>query len=176
MNPWHDVKIGEDVPESFAAIIEVPKGSKVKYELDKESGLIKVDRVLFSAVHYPANYGFIPKTYCEDKDPLDVLVLGQEPVYPMSIMTAIPIGVMKMLDEGESDDKIIAVHADDPEYRDYKSIFELPKHRIAEIRRFFEDYKKLEQKKVVVEDFLDADIARQILIESIELYNKTFKA
>lgn len=174
MNPWHDVNIGDDIPNSFSAIIEVPKGSKNKYELDKESGLIKVDRVLFSAVHYPANYGFIPKTYCEDNDPLDVLVLGQEPVYPMSIMTAIPIGVMKMKDEGEADDKIIAVHAHDPEYCQYKSINELPQHRLAEVRRFFEDYKTLEEKIVVVEEFLDAADAKRILKESIELYKKHF--
>lgn len=172
MNPWHDVKIGADAPNEFSAIIEVPKGSKNKYELDKESGLIKVDRVLFSAVHYPANYGFIPQTYCEDNDPLDVLVLGQEPVYPMSIMTAIPIGVMKMKDEGEADDKIIAVHAHDPEYCDYKSIKDLPQHRIAEVRRFFEDYKKLEKKVVIVEDFLDAEDAKRVLLESMELYEK----
>jgi inorganic pyrophosphatase len=174
MNPWHEVNIGEAIPNEFAAIIEVPKGSKNKYELDKESGLIKVDRVLFSAVHYPANYGFIPKTYCEDNDPLDVLVLGQEPVYPMSIMAAIPIGVMKMKDEDEADDKIIAVHAHDPEYCHYRSIKDLPQHRMAEIRRFFEDYKKLENKVVVVEEFLDAEDAKRILLESIEFYKKNF--
>ena len=175
MNPWHDVNIGDDVPNEIAAIIEVPKGSKNKYELDKESGSIKVDRVLFSAVHYPANYGFIPKTYCEDHDPLDILVLGQEPVYPMSIMTAIPIGVMKMKDEGEADDKIIAVHAHDPEYCHYRSITELPQHRLAEVRRFFEDYKTLENKIVVVEEFLDADKAREIILESVEMYREEFK-
>ena len=174
MNPWHDVSVGDNIPNEFSAIIEVPKGSKNKYELDKDSGLIKVDRVLFSAVHYPANYGFIPKTYCEDNDPLDVLVLGQEPVYPMSIMTAIPIGVMKMKDEGEADDKIIAVHANDPEYSDYKSIKDLPQHRLAEVRRFFEDYKTLENKIVVVEEFLDAEDAKKVITESVELYNKKF--
>lgn len=172
MNPWHDVKIGENIPNEVTAIIEVPKGSKNKYELDKDSGLIKVDRVLFSAVHYPANYGFIPQTYCEDNDPLDILVLGQEPVYPMSLMTAIPIGVMKMVDGGESDDKIIAVHAHDPEYCDYKSIKELPSHRMAEVRRFFEDYKKLEKKEVLVKEFLDVTDARRIILDSVQLYKK----
>ncbi len=175
MNPWHDVKIGNKAPTEVSAIIEVPKGSKNKYELDKDSGLIKVDRVLFSAVHYPANYGFIPQTYCEDKDPLDILVLGQEPVYPMSIMTAKPIGVMKMKDEGEADDKIIAVHLHDPEYCDYKSIHDLPTHRLSEVRRFFEDYKTLEDKVVVVEHFLDTDAAHQTIRDSIALYKKTFK-
>src|ERR1051325_7349548 len=114
MHPWHEVEIGTDSPNVVNAVIEIPKGSKTKYELDKKSGLIKVDRVLFSSVHYPANYGFIPRTYCGDHDPLDILVLGQDPVVPLSIMRAKPIGVMKMVDQGESDDKIVAVHADDP--------------------------------------------------------------
>lgn len=174
MNPWHDVKLGPKVPELFPAIIEVPKGSKNKYELDKESGLIKVDRVLFSSVHYPANYGFIPRTYCEDNDPLDILILGQEPVPPLTIMMAIPIGVMKMKDQGEADDKVIAVHANDPEYCHYRSIKELPPHRLAEVKRFFEDYKLLENKIVVVEDFLDADQAKKIIKEAVDLYQKNF--
>src|SRR3990167_6441114 len=109
MHPWHEVDIGEDSPKIVTAVIEVPKGSKIKYELDKKSGLIKVDRILFSSVHYPANYGFIPQSYCDDNDPLDILVLGQEPVAPLTIMSAKPIGVMKMRDQGEADDKIIAV-------------------------------------------------------------------
>lgn len=175
MNPWHDVSIGEYIPNKFTAIIEVPKGSKNKYELDKESGLIKVDSVLFSAVHYPANYGFIPKTYCEDNDPLDVLVLGQEPVYPMTIMTAIPTGVMKMKDEGEADDKIIAVHANDPEYLSYKSIDELPCYRLNELKRFFEDYKILENKVVVVEEFLGVEDTKRTIIDSIKLYKNKFR-
>lgn len=175
MNPWHDVKLGDDVPHSFPAIIEVPKGSKYKYELDKETGLIKVDRVLFSSVHYPANYGFIPRTYCDDNDPLDVLVLGQEPVYPLSMLTAKPIGLMKMVDQGEEDDKIIAVHAHDPEYSHYSSITELPPHRMAEVKKFFEDYKALENKEVKVEEFLGATHAIKSLEAAIELYRKTFK-
>lgn len=175
MNPWHDVAIGEKAPDIFPVVIEVPKGSKIKYELDKESGLIKVDRILFSSVHYPANYGFIPQTFCDDKDPLDVLVLGQETVVPLCIMKARPIGVMRMVDQGEGDDKIIAVHVDDPEYSHYKSIHELPPHRIKEIRRFFEDYKILEGKKVVVEDFADRDTAMRIVSESISLYQREKK-
>lgn len=172
MHPWHDVDIGEDAPSLVPVIIEVPKGSKNKYELDKASGLLKVDRVLFSSVHYPANYGFIPQTYCEDHDPLDVLVLGQESVVPLTIMTARPIGVMKMLDQGEADDKIIAVHANDPEFAGYHSINELPPHRLKEVQRFFEDYKALENKEVIVEKFLDREDALQVIRDALELYQK----
>jgi len=170
MHAWHDVDLGDKAPNNVMAVIEVPKGSKVKYELDKQSGLIKVDRILFSSVHYPANYGFIPRSYCEDKDPLDILVLGQEPVLPLSLMLAKPIGVMKMVDQGEADDKIIAVHVHDPEYAHYNSIDELPPHRLSEVRRFFEDYKSLEGKSVVVERFLNRDEALKITQQAIDLY------
>ncbi len=170
MHPWHDVAIGERAPEIVPVVVEVPKGSKTKYELDKKSGLIRVDRILFSSVHYPANYGFIPQTYCGDHDPLDALVLGQETIVPLAIMMAKPIGVMKMRDQGEEDDKIIAVHADDPEYVHYHSIRDLPPHRIEEVRRFFLDYKVLEKKTVIVEEFLDRDEALQIVKSAIELY------
>lgn len=172
MHPWHDVNLGDAAPELVPVVIEVPKGSKNKYELDKHSGLLKVDRVLFSSVVYPANYGFIPQTYCEDHDPLDVLVLGQQPVVPLTIMIAKPIGVMKMRDQGEEDDKIIAVHANDPEYFHYKSINELPPHRMAEVSRFFQDYKMLENKEVVVEQFLDRDDAIHVIREAIIFYVK----
>src|SRR6266446_1374472 len=144
MHPWHDVELGDHVERHFRAIIEIPKGSKVKYELDKRTGLLWLDRVLHSAVHYPANYGFLPQTYCEDGDALDVLVLGQEPVVPLCILRARAIGVMTMRDEKGRDDKIIAVHVDDPEYEHYHDISELPPHRLKELERFFLDYKVLD--------------------------------
>lgn len=170
MHPWHDVSLGDEVPEIVPAIVEIPKGSKTKYELDKASGLIRVDRILFSSVHYPANYGFIPRTYGDDEDPLDILVLGQESVVPLSLMRAKPIGVMKMLDQGAEDDKIVAVHVDDPEYAHYESISELPPHRMNELRRFFEDYKKLENKSVKVEDILGRKQAHQTIQQAIADY------
>ena len=170
MHPWHDVELGETAPDEIPAIIEVPKGSKNKYEMDKTTGLIRVDRVLFSSVHYPANYGFIPQTYADDHDPLDILVLGQEAVVPLTIMMARPIGVMKMSDQGEEDDKIVAVHSNDPEYNHYQSITELPPHRIQELRRFFQDYKVLEHKEVIVNEFLDREDAIGIVRHCMELY------
>ena len=170
MHPWHDVHIGEEAPNTVTAVIEVPMGSNVKYELDKHSGLIKVDRTLFSSVHYPANYGFIPQTYCEDHDPLDVLVLGQESLVPLCLVRAKPIGLMKMIDQGEPDDKVIAVHFDDQEYAHYDSIDELPPHRLNQVRRFFEDYKLLERKAVTVEGFLGPDEARDAIKRAQDLY------
>lgn len=169
-HPWHDLEIGPGAPAIFNCVVEIGKGSKVKYELDKNSGLIKVDRVLYSSVVYPHNYGFIPRTLCEDSDPLDVLVLMQEPVLPGTYLRARAIGLMPMIDQGEKDDKIIAVCADDPEFRDHKDIKDLPPHRLAEIRRFFEDYKKNENKEVAVEDFLPAESAIDAVRHSMDLY------
>ncbi|OIW11011.1 hypothetical protein TanjilG_22818 [Lupinus angustifolius] len=169
-HPWHDLEIGPGAPSFFNVVIEISQGSKVKYELDKTSGLIKVDRILYSSVVYPHNYGFIPRTICEDGDPMDVLVLMQEPVLPGSFLRARAIGVMPMIDQGEEDDKIIAVCADDPEYRHYTDVKELPPHRLAEIRRFFEDYKKNENKIVEVEDFLPAKAAVNAIKYSMDLY------
>lgn len=174
MHPWHDVSLQDQAPKVVPAVIEIPKGSKTKYELDKPSGLIRVDRILFSSVVYPSNYGFIPRTYCADNDPLDILVLGQEAVVPLAIMRAKPIGVMKMLDQGAEDDKIIAVHLDDPEYSFYDSITQLPAHRMNEVQRFFEDYKMLEKKAVTVEGFLDREDALKTITAAIDLYQATF--
>src|ERR1041385_1611284 len=163
MHPWHDCYIDESVITStFPVIIEIPKGSKNKYELDKETGLLRLDRVLYSAVYYPADYGFIPRTYCDDGDPLDALVLGQEPVMPLAIVEARAIGVMRMRDEKGIDDKIIAVSTNDPAVNDYRNIEELPAYLMRECVRFFQDYKVLEHKEVVVEDPLGVSEALPI--------------
>ena len=169
-NPWHSVSPGRNVPEIVNTIIEIPKGSKGKYELDKESGLLKLDRVLYSSVHYPANYGFIPRTYCDDKDPLDILVICSIDVDPLCIIESKVIGVMRMVDDDEEDDKIIAVAENDMAVNYINNISELPPHTIVELRRFFEDYKKLEHKHVVVEEFLEKEDAYRIINEAIELY------
>ena len=173
-HPWHEVSPGDDIPSSVNAIIEIPKGSKAKYEIDKESGLIKLDRVLFSSVMYPANYGFIPKTYCDDKDPLDILVLCSVDVYPMSIIEAKVIGVMHMIDNGEQDDKIIAVAKNDMSVNYISDLSELPPHTMKEIVRFFQDYKALERKNVTIERLFGRSYAYQVIQDSIELYQKEF--
>lgn len=174
-NPWHKVHHGENSPEFVNGIIEIPKNTRAKYELDKESGLLILDRVLFASIYYPANYGFIPQTYCDDKDPLDIVVLSQISVVPMCIVPSRVIGVMRMLDGGELDDKIIAVAENDMSVNHIQDISELPSHFFKELRNFFEDYKKLENKTVQVEDFQKADVAKQIVQKSIEDYHDYLK-
>jgi len=170
LNPWHLVSPGDNVPEIVNTIIEIPKGSKAKYELDKKSGLLKLDRVLFSAVHYPANYGFIPQTYCEDNDPLDILVICSIDVDPLCIIETKVLGVMHMVDEEMKDDKIIGVAKNDIALNYINELTELPPHTMVELQRFFEDYKKLENKNVIVKNFLGKKEAFEIINESMGLY------
>ena len=175
MHPWHDVNPTTDSPEIFQALIEISKGSKAKYEIDKPTGLLKLDRVLFSAVHYPANYGFIPQTYAGDHDPLDILVFCQIDIPPLTRVKASVIGVMRMIDKGEMDDKIIAVASNDVSVNYVQNFDDLPLHLLLEIKRFFEDYKKLEQKSpVIVDQFLGKKEALEIIKESIDEYKKRF--
>lgn len=171
---WHELPSRpQSPPDAVNALIEIPRGSKVKYELDKPSGLLRVDRVLHSSVIYPANYGFIPRSYCDDGDPLDILVLCSESVVPMSIIVARPIGMVRMVDNGKGDDKIIAVHLHDPAFNEYQDIVELPKHLAIEIRRFFLDYKSLESKKeIIAEDPVGKVEANRVIEEAVELYRK----
>lgn len=170
-NPWHKVPVGRMAPTEVNAIIEIPANTRAKYELDKESGLLRLDRVLYSSMYYPANYGFIPQTYCDDKDPLDILVLSQITVVPMCIVSAKVIGVMRMMDGDELDDKIIAVAAHDMSVNYIDDIDQLPQHFFNELRNFFEDYKKLENKTVHVEDYQNVKIALKIVSKSISDYN-----
>jgi inorganic pyrophosphatase len=163
-HPWHDVPTGDEAPEEFNALIEIPK----------DTGLLKVDRILYSSVIYPANYGFIPRTLGDDDDPLDLLVVMQETVQALSIMRVRPIGMMHMVDEGQNDEKIICVHLDDPEYRDFEHYDQLPPHRILELQRFFEDYKVLEGKEVDVGDFDGPEEAVEAVRHAMELYEKHF--
>jgi inorganic pyrophosphatase len=173
MHPWHDTYVDEAViATGFPVVIEIPKGSKNKYELDKETGLLRLDRVLYSAVHYPADYGFIPRTYCDDGDPLDALVLGQEPVYPLTIVEARAIGVMRMRDDKGIDDKILAVSVRDPAFADYTDKSQLPAHLLREVKRFFQDYKSLEDKQVIVDDLLGPADAIAIINDALDLYRK----
>jgi inorganic pyrophosphatase len=174
MNPWHDVALGDDPETLFQAIVEIPRGSKNKYELDKETGLLRLDRVLHSAVHYPANYGLLPRTYCEDGDPLDVLVLCQEAVVPLCILPARPIGVIRMTDAGKADDKVIAVAAGDPEHSHYADVSQLAPHRLLELRQFLLDYKTLEGKQVDVEEMQGREAARRVIREAAALYRARF--
>lgn len=168
---WHDVVPGGALPGEFTAVIEIPRGSSVKYELDKQTGLLRLDRMLHSAVYYPANYGFIPQTLAEDDDPLDVLVLCQEPVDPLTLVEARAIGLMTMIDSGKKDHKVLAVATHDPEYNSFHEASELPPHKLAMIRRFFQDYKMLEGKAVEVDDLSPAATSFPIIIDALERYS-----
>lgn len=170
-NILHSIDPSRVTPEDFIAVVEIPKGSKNKYELDKETGLIILDRILYTSTHYPANYGFIPRTYADDYDPLDVLVLSSEALHPLTLVRCYPIGVIKMLDNGRGDEKIIAVPYSDPMYNSYRSIFALPKHTYDEMTHFFSVYKTLEKKETVVDEVQDRDAAVSIISSAINSYN-----
>ena len=174
MNIWHDIDPKEITATDFSAVIEIPKGSNCKYELDKYTGLLRLDRVLYTSTHYPANYGFIPRTYADDGDPLDVLVLCSETIYPLTLVRVLPIGVMRMLDGGKLDDKIIAVPFSDPSYRGITSIDELPPHIFDEIMHFFTVYKQLENKQTAVKELFGKAEAERIIQDAIDCYEKTF--
>ena len=171
MNIWHDIDESFIRPDNFTAVIEIPKGSQCKYELDKDTGFLRLDRILYTSTHYPANYGFIPRTLSEDQDPLDVLVICQEPLEPMSIVQCYPIGILYMIDENEIDEKIIAIPVNDPNLNSYNDITELPKHQFEEIKHFFEVYKFLENKTTRV-DKIDG---RAAAVETIKKCKKAYK-
>jgi inorganic pyrophosphatase len=173
-NIWHDISPKRITPEDFICVIEIPKGSKKKYELDKETGFIMLDRILYTSTHYPANYGFIPRTYGDDNDPLDVLLLCSEVLEPLTLVRAYPIGVITMIDNGRNDEKIIAIPFNDPTYNGFKNIDELPKHRFDEMRHFFEVYKNLENKSTAVDDVKGREDAIKIIADSIENYRNNF--
>lgn len=175
LHPWHGAHYGENAPQVVNALIEIPQGSRAKYELDKETGLLRLDRVIYSSFHYPANYGFIPQTLGEDKDPLDVLVICSLPVQPLCLIEAKIMGVMQMIDGGDADDKIIAIAVNDPSVNYINSLDEMPRHFFSELRHFFEEYKHLENKTVKVEEFQDKTVAYQILNEAIARYKDAYK-
>ncbi len=171
MHPWHDVTPRQSLASEFTSVVEIPMGSSVKYELDKTTGLLKLDRVLYSAVYYPANYGFIPQTLAEDDDPLDILILCQEPVAPLTLVAARAIGLMTMIDSGKRDHKILAVAVNDPEYAGFEEATQLPAHRLMMLRRFFQDYKTLEGKTVVVDDFEPAAYTIPVIEDALARYS-----
>ena len=175
MNIWHDIKKERITKNSFEVLIEIPNGSKEKYELDKETGLLRLDRVLYTSTVYPANYGFIPRTLSEDADPLDVLVLGRGQIYPMTLVKCYPIGAILMVDNGSLDEKIIAIPFDDPTYNNWKDISELPSHIFDEMMHFFEVYKTLERKETTVQKICNRDEAIEIIQTCIDNYEKTYK-
>ena len=174
LHPWHGVHYGEQSPRIVNAIIEISQGSRSKYEIDKPTGLLRLDRVIYSSFHYPTNYGFIPQTYGDDKDPLDILVITSLPIQPLTLMEAKVIGVMEMIDSGDADDKIISVANNDPAVNHYNNIEELPPHFFNELRHFFEEYKALEKKTVKVADLGDKAKALEIIQDAIHAYKEKF--
>ncbi|HJB26550.1 MAG TPA: inorganic diphosphatase [Firmicutes bacterium] len=174
MNIWHDISPKRINADNFIAVIEIEKGSKKKYELDKETGLIMLDRILYTSTHYPANYGFIPRTYGDDRDPLDVLVLCSEPIEPLTLVQCYPIGVISMIDNGRNDEKIIAIPFNDPTYNTYQDISELPSHIFEEMRHFFSVYKALENKTTAVNEISGVEEAKRIIQEALDRYVQTF--
>jgi inorganic pyrophosphatase len=174
-HPWHGVNYGENAPGKVNALIEIPQGSRSKYEVDKATGLLRLDRVIYSSFHYPINYGFIPQTLGQDGDPLDILVICSQAVQPLCLVEASVIGNMQMIDNGTADDKIIAVASKDPSVNHFSKVEDLPRHFLLELRNFFEQYKVLENKKVEIDDFQDKHVAYKVINEAIELYKENFK-
>ena len=174
MNIWHDISPERIQPENFTAVIEIPKGGKNKYEMDKETGLLRLDRVLYTATHYPANYGFIPRSLGDDGDPLDVLLLCSEPLEPLTLCRAYPIGVISMIDNGRNDEKIIAIPFNDPNYNIYTNIDQLPKHIFEEMRHFFSVYKTLENKETAVNEVSERSVAVKVISEAIDNYIENY--
>ncbi|GAC1425996.1 MAG: inorganic diphosphatase [Flavisolibacter sp.] len=174
LHPWHAVSYGPNAPQMINALIEIPQGSRAKYEIDKASGLLKLDRVIYSSFHYPVNYGFIPQTLGLDNDPLDILVLCSQSIQPLCLVEAQIIGNMQMIDSGDKDDKIIAVASKDPSVNHIKDIHELPKYFFSELKNYFEQYKVLENKQVIIEDFQNKEEAYKIINEAIEFYKQKF--
>lgn len=174
-HPWHGTHYGNNAPLAVNAIIEIPQGSRAKYEVDKITGLLKLDRVIYSSFHYPVNYGFIPQTLGQDGDPLDILVFCSQSIQPLCIVEANVLGNVQMIDQGQADDKIIAVAAHDPSVNHIKTVKDLPPHIITELRNFFEQYKVLENKRVVIDNFQDKETALKIITDAIEFYKESFK-
>ncbi|HAX83001.1 MAG TPA: inorganic pyrophosphatase [Ruminococcaceae bacterium] len=174
MNIWHDISPKRISPEDFVCVVEIPKGSKNKYELDKETGLIILDRILYTSTHYPANYGFIPRSLGDDGDPLDVLLLCSEPLEPLTLCRAYPIGVISMIDNGHNDEKIIAIPFNDPNYNIYNNIDQLPEHIFDEMRHFFSVYKMLENKETAVNEVSERSVAVKVISEAIDNYIENY--
>lgn len=174
MNIWHDISPKRVNSTDFIAVIEITKGSKTKYEMDKDTGMLRLDRILYTSTHYPANYGFIPRTYAEDNDPLDVLLLCSEAIQPMALVRSYPIGVITMMDNGSPDEKIIAIPFEDPTYNSYTDISQLPQHIFSEMTHFFSVYKSLEQKETAVDEVRGRDAAVAIISSSLKRYVEFF--